>query len=54
MRPKFAQIVRAHGLPKIHKSYHTLPSFQQIADTTNTAHYGNGKHLSSLLNPLTL
>ena len=27
MHPKFVQIARAHGLPKIHKSYDTLPSF---------------------------
>ena len=27
MHPKFPQIAGAHGLPKIHKSYGTLPSF---------------------------
>ena len=53
MCPKFAQIVRTHGLPKIHKSSDMLPSFRPIVDTTNTPHYGIGKYLSSLLNPLT-
>ena len=53
MRPKFAQIARVHGLPKIHRSYDTLPSFRPIVDTTNTLHYGIGKYLPSLLNPLT-
>ena len=51
MRPKFAQIARTHGLPKIHKSYDTLPSFQTIVDKTNTLHYGIGKCLSCPLNP---
>ena len=50
MRPKFVQIARAHGLPKTHKSYDTLPSFQPIVDTTNSPYYGIGKYLSSLLN----
>ena len=27
MCPEFVQIPRAHGLPKIHKSYDMLPSF---------------------------
>ena len=54
MHPKFAQIAKAHGLPKIHKTYDTLLSFQPIADTTNTPHYGIGKYLSVLLSPLTL
>ena len=53
MRPKFAQIARAHRLPKIHKSYDTLPSFRPIVDTTNSPDHGIGKHLLSLLNPLT-
>ena len=56
MRPKFAQIERAHGLPKIHKDYlyQDIPPFRPIVDTTSTPHYGIGKYLSSLLNPLTI
>ena len=50
---KFAQIARAHCLPKSHKSYGTIPSFRPIVDTTNTPYYGISKYLSSLLNPLT-
>ena len=53
MRPKFVQIGRAHGLPKIHKEFSKVPSFRPIVDTTNTPHYGVGKLLTSLLNPLT-
>ena len=51
MRPKFAQIGRAHGLPKIHKDYQDIPPFGPRADTTSTPRYGIAKYLSSLLNP---
>ena len=53
MRPKFAHIARAHGLPKTHKQYDHLPKFRPITDTTNTPYYGISKFLSNLLNPLT-
>ena len=53
MQPKFAQIARAHGLPKTHKPFGHLPKFGPIIDTTNTPYYGNSKFLSNLLNPLT-
>ena len=53
VRPKFAQVVRAHGLPKIHKSCHHFSPFRPIIDATNTAHYGIAKYLSNLLHPLT-
>ena len=53
MRPKSAQVGRTHGLPKILKRYTDLPSFRPIIDTTNTPHYGFGKFLTRLLNPLT-
>ena len=52
MRPKSAQIARAHGLPKTHKHYECLPKFRPIIDTTSTPYYGISKFLSSLLNPL--
>ena len=39
MRPKFAQIGRAHGLLKTHKKFYILPPFQPIVDTTNTPYY---------------
>ena len=52
MRPKFAQIARADGLPKTHKPFEHLPKFIPVIDTTNT-HYGISKFLSNLLNPLT-
>ena len=53
MRPKASQVGRAHSLPKIHKSYNTLPSFRPIIDTTNFPHYAVGKFLTRLLSPLT-
>ena len=53
MRPRSAQIGRAHGLPKIHKEYTNLPPFRPIIDTTNTPYYEVGKFLTSLLEPLT-
>ena len=53
MKPKFAQTGRAHRLPKIHKEFLKVPSFQPIVDTTNTPHCGVGKFLTNLLNPLT-
>ena len=45
---------RAHGMPKIHKTYTDIPLFRPIVDTTTTPHYNVGKFLSSLLNPLTI
>ena len=53
MRPKTASFGRAHGMPKMHKSFKDLPAFRPIVDTTSTPHYNVGKFLSSLLNPLT-
>ena len=46
MLPKFVQIERAHGLPKIHKDYQDKPPLWPIVDTTSTPHYGIGKYLS--------
>ena len=54
MRPKFAQTRRAHSLPKIHNDYQDIPPFRPMVDTTSTPHYGIGKYLSSLPNPLTI
>ena len=54
MRPKSSRLGRAHGLPKIRKDYTNTPSFCPIVDKTRIAHYGVGKYLSNLLNPLTL
>ena len=54
LRPTFAHFVRAHGLPKTHKTFQSIPKFRPIIDTTNTPHYNVGKFLASLLNPLTL
>ena len=51
--PKFAQIGRAHGLPKVYRHFFKVPSFRTIVDTTNTPHYGVRKFLTNLLNPVT-
>ena len=53
MRPKFAQVGQAHGLPKIHKNYDHLPPFRLMKDATKTVHYDIAKYLSNLLHPLT-
>ena len=44
----------AHGLPKTHKTFSSLPTFWPIIDTIDAPYYNVGKFLSSLLNPLTL
>ena len=49
MRPQFAQIGCAHGLPKIPKDYQDIPPFFHIVDTTSTPYYGIAKYLSSLI-----
>ena len=54
MRSNFAQIGRAHGLPKIHKDYQDTPPFRPVIDKTNTPRYGIAKYLSLLLYPLTI
>jgi hypothetical protein len=53
MRPISTQPARAHGLPKIHKSFDSLPPFRPIIDTTGTAYQPVAKFLTNLLNPLT-
>ena len=54
MRLKASSFRRAHGMPKIHKTYTDIPLFRPIVDTTTTPHYNVGKFLSSPLNPLTI
>ena len=54
MRPMAAQLGRAHGLPKTHKEFDTIPKFRPIIDTTGTPYYDVGKYLAKLLNPLTI
>ena len=45
LRPTFAHFGRAHGLPKTHKTFQSIPKFRPIIDTTNTPHYNVGKFL---------
>ena len=54
IRPTSTQPARAHGLPKVHKSFDTLPPFRPIIDTTGTAYQPVAKFLTKLLNPLTI
>ena len=54
LRPKATHFGRAHGLPKVHKTFSFLPKFRPIIDTVNTPYYNIGKFISSLLNPPTL
>ena len=46
MRPMAAQLGRAHGLPKTHKEFDTIPKFRPIIDTTGTPYYDVGKYLA--------
>ena len=54
MFPKNAKIGRAHGSAKVHKEFTRIPPLRPIVDTIGSTHYGVGKYLSNLLNPLTL
>ena len=53
MRPKNAKPARAHGLPKIHKSFTNIPKFRPIIDITGFNQYLVVKYLAQLLYPLT-
>ena len=52
IRPKNAKIARAHGLPKVHKSFDRVPNFRPV-DRIGSTHYNVGKYITKLLNPLT-
>ena len=54
MYPKNAKIGRAHGTAKIHKEFQRIPPLRPIIDTIGSTHYGVGRFISNLLNPLTL
>jgi hypothetical protein len=54
MRPTSTKSARAHGLPKIHKTFDTLPPFRPIIDTTGTAYQPTAEFITQLLNPLTI
>ena len=53
MYPKNAKVGRAHGSAKIHKEFERIPPLRPIIDTIGSTHYGVGKFISQLLNPLT-
>ncbi len=53
VQPQCTKPARAHGLPKTHKDFDTLPPFHPIIDTMGTAYQPNAKYLTGLLNPLT-
>ena len=50
---KTLKIARAHGLPKVHKSFDRVPSFQPTIDTIGSTHCNVGKYIMKLLNRLT-
>ena len=41
-----AKPARAHGLPKIHKTFTNIPKFRPIIDTTGSSHDLVGKYLA--------
>ena len=53
IRPKDAKVARAHGLPKVHKSFERVSSLLRIIDTIGSTQYNVGKYITKLLNPLT-
>ena len=53
MYPKNAKIGRAHGSAKVHKEFERIPPLRPIVDTIGSTHYGVGKFITKLLNPLT-
>ena len=53
MYPKSAKIGRPHGSAKVHKEFERIPPLRPIVDTIGSTHYGVGKFVTSLLNPLT-
>ena len=53
MFPKNAKIGRAHGSAKVHKEFERIPPLRPIVDTIGSTHYGVGKFITKLLNPLT-
>ena len=53
IRSKNAKIARAHGLPKVHKSFDRVPNFRPVIDRIASTHYNVGKYITKLLNPLT-
>ena len=54
VQPQSTKPARAHGLPKTHKNFDTLPPFRPIIDTTGTAYQPISKYLTRLLIPLTM
>ena len=51
--PKNAKVGRAHGSAKVHKQFERIPPLRPIVDTIGSTHYGVGKFITKLLNPLT-
>ena len=39
IRPQHPKLARAHGVPKVHKTFNNIPPFHPIIDTTGTTHY---------------
>ena len=53
MYPGNAKLGRAYGTAKVHKEFDSIPPLRPIVDTIGSTHYGVGKFLTKLLNPLT-
>ena len=54
MFPGNAKMGRAHGTAKVHKDFERIPPLRPIVDTIGSTHYGVGKFITKLLNPLTI
>ena len=53
MFPKNAKIGRANGSAKVHTEFERIPPLRPIVDTIWSTHFGVGKFITKLLNPLT-
>ena len=53
IRPQNAKLARAHGVPKVHKTFNSILLSRLIIATTGTTHYSVAKYLSEFLSPLT-
>ena len=49
-RPQNTKLGRVHGVPKVHKTFNSIPPFRPTIDTTGTTPYSLGKYLTGLLN----
>ena len=48
IRSQNAELPRAHGVPKLRRTFNCIPHFRPILDTTGRTHNSVGKYISEL------